>query len=254
MCQRLVTSLPSPPDRESRRSAPSSKSVLTAEPQSRVTLVFVNRAAFDAMFLHELAELKDRFIRRFALWHVFTREARDLDLLSGHIDASRAEELVARRVIPTDADDYYLCGPEGFVDEVRSALEAHQVPAGRTHVELFTSPSSTSAPRARSKPSNEHSVASIATIVLEGRATTVAVTDGEALLDAAMRVRGEVPYSCRSGVCSTCRALLRDGTVEMATSAGLGTPSLPRGTCSHARPSRRQIASSSTTTLDRAGR
>jgi ring-1,2-phenylacetyl-CoA epoxidase subunit PaaE len=205
------------------------EAVLTVERQSRVTLVFVNRAAFDAMFLHELAELKDRFIRRFALWHVLTREGRDLDLLSGHVDAGRAEELVARRVIPIDADAYYLCGPEGFIDEVRSVLEAHQVHAGRTRVELFTPPSSTTAPRARSEPSAEDSVASTATIVLEGRATTVYVTTGESVLDAALRVRGEVPYSCRSGVCSTCRALLRDGTVEMATSAGLEDAELAAG-------------------------
>jgi ring-1,2-phenylacetyl-CoA epoxidase subunit PaaE len=203
------------------------ETILEREPLSRVTLLYANRSALDAMFLDELAELKDRFIQRFALWHVFTREGRDVDLLSGRVDATRVGELIARQVLPIDADAYYLCGPIGFVEQVRSALLDRGVPNRRTHVELFTS--STSSPLVTTARVDVDDLASTATIVLDGRSTTVAVSAGEAVLDAALRVRSEAPYSCRSGACSTCRALLRDGTVDMATTSGLEEDELAAG-------------------------
>lgn len=203
------------------------EAVLDGEPQSRVTLVFVNRSAADAMFLDELAEMKDRFIGRFALWHLFTREGRDVDVLSGRIDAQRIEEMIACQVLPVDADAFYLCGPIGFVDQVRHALSARGVPSARTHVELFAP--STSSPPIRIERVDDADAASIATIVLDGRATTVAIMRGEAVLDAALRARGETPYSCRSGACSTCRALLREGQVQMSATSGLADDDLAAG-------------------------
>jgi ring-1,2-phenylacetyl-CoA epoxidase subunit PaaE len=217
------------------------ETILEREPLSRVTLLFANRSAADAMFLDELAELKDRFMCRFALWHVFTREGRDIDLLSGRITRDRVNDLVARQVLPADADAFYLCGPAGFVEQVRAALVAHGVPSRRTHVELFTP--STSSPSVTTERVHDADVAAEATIVLDGRSTTVAVASGEAVLDAALRVRSEAPYSCRSGACSTCRALLRAGSVDMTATFGLEDDELAAGyvlTC-QAIPTSRQI-------------
>lgn len=203
------------------------ETVLEREPMSRVTLVFVNRSAVDAMFLDELADLKDRFMGRFSLWHVFTREGRDVDLLTGRIEAGRADELIDHHVLPIGADAYYMCGPVGFVDHVRSALVERGVPGRHIHVELFTSSTSSSRPIVRQIDLDD--AASTATIVLDGRSTTVAVAPDEAVLDAALRVRSDAPYSCRSGACSTCRALLREGTVHMPVTSGLEDDELAAG-------------------------
>lgn len=203
------------------------EAVLEGEPLSHVTLLCVNRSALDAMFLDELAGLKNRFLQRFALWHVLTREGSDIDLLSGHVDATRADALIEKRIVETDADAYYLCGPAGFVDIVRAALTLRGVPTNRTHVELFTPSTALSGPRPPRAEGAE--VTSIATVVLHGRSTTVAVVAGQAVLDATLQVRAEAPYSCRSGACSTCRALLREGTVEMAVNFGLEDDELAAG-------------------------
>jgi len=203
------------------------ETVLEREPLSRVTLVFVNRTVLDTMFLDELAELKDRFMCRFSLWHVFTREGRDVDLLSGRIVAGRVDELIDRRVLPTGADAYYLCGPIGFVDHVRRALGERGVPSRHTHLELFTS--SSSSPLTVVQQVDLDAAASTATIMLDGRSTTVAIAADEAVLDAALRVRSDAPYSCRSGACSTCRALLREGTVHMPVTFGLEDDELAAG-------------------------
>ena len=204
------------------------EAVLDREALSRVTLLFVNRSAADAMFLDELADLKDRYLQRFAVWHVFTREGRDTDLLSGHVDTEHADDLIDRGILASDADAFYLCGPVGFVENVRLALLRRGVPTQRTHVELFTS--STAPPPTRPARVADHAdVACVATVILDGRSTTVPLAPGEPVLDAALRVRSEVPYSCRSGACSTCRALLREGDVDMAATFGLEDDELADG-------------------------
>ncbi|MBI5088872.1 MAG: phenylacetic acid degradation protein [Actinobacteria bacterium] len=114
------------------------ESVLEGEPRSRVTLVFVNRSAADAMFLDELAGLKDRYLHRFVLSHVFTREAPAVDLLSGRLEGARLATLIDRRVLPLYADATVLCGPAALVDQLRTTLIERGMPASRLHVELFT--------------------------------------------------------------------------------------------------------------------
>jgi ring-1,2-phenylacetyl-CoA epoxidase subunit PaaE len=192
--------------------------VLDSEPMSRVTLLYVNRSAADAMFLDELAALKDRFLRRFALSHVFTREARDVDLLSGRIEGERAAMLIERRVLPDDADAVYLCGPATFSEHVRSSLIASGVGASAIHTEQFAP---AGVPRVTGPASRQVEVGARATITLHGRTTSVVVAPDETVLDATLRARPEAPYSCHSGACSTCRALLRDGTVAMPATSGL---------------------------------
>jgi ring-1,2-phenylacetyl-CoA epoxidase subunit PaaE len=202
--------------------------VLEHEPRSRVTLVFVNRAAADAMFLDELADLKDRHLERFALSHVFTREGRDVDVLSGRVDEARLDELVARGVLPADADDLYLCGPGPFVDQVRAAVARHGA-TPRVHVELFQPAGAPPHVRPTADAAGESSPVAEVTVVLQGRTTTAGVVTGEPVLDAVLRSRPEAPYSCRSGACSTCRALLREGEVDMAVAYGLEADEVAAG-------------------------
>lgn len=193
-------------------------SLLAAEPHSTVTLVYVNRTTADTMFLDELHDLKDRHIGRLALWHLLTREPTDAALVDGRPDDTTWARLLARGVVPTDADAWYLCGPLPMVETLQRALAAAGAPAERVHAELFGTGGAVVAEPA---VADDAAVVAHATAQLFGRRTALDVRAGESLLSAVSRVRPDAPFSCRSGVCTTCRALVRQGGATMRVCYGL---------------------------------
>lgn len=206
---------------------------LAREPHTTVTLVYSNRSLASTMFVEELEALKNRFLDRLQLWYVFTREEGSTPLLSGRLDQTRLRELLTRALMPDDADWYFVCGPVGLIHAARAVL-----PADRLRAELFAS----SAPRVAlprpAPPSVQEAPFAAATATLQGRSFRFDIREGETVLDAASRVRTDVPFSCRAGVCSTCRALLTDGEVAMDTALGLEPSDIAEGyvlTC-QARP------------------
>jgi len=124
-------------------------SALATEPNSRFTLVFGNRASSSVMFRDELAALKDRYLDRFNLVHVLSREPQDIELLHGRIDRAKADALFERWVPVADVDYAFVCGPEGMMDAVRASLLAHGMPAERIKIERFAAsiPKHTHVPR-----------------------------------------------------------------------------------------------------------
>ncbi|HEX8630702.1 MAG TPA: 1,2-phenylacetyl-CoA epoxidase subunit PaaE [Catenuloplanes sp.] len=191
---------------------------LAVEPASTFTLVYGNRRAADVMFADELADLKDRYPTRLRVLHVLSREAGVAPLLSGRVDAERMGRLLDTLLPAEGVDEWFLCGPYGMVTDAQRVLAERGVPAQAVHRELFFADEPPAAPR--QLPSTAQ-VGAEATIVLDGRASTVTVAPGERLLDAALRVRGELPYACKGGVCSTCRAKLVEGRVTMARNYAL---------------------------------
>jgi ring-1,2-phenylacetyl-CoA epoxidase subunit PaaE len=208
-------------------------SALEGEPESTVSLLFVNRTVASTMFLEELQALKDRHLARFRLTFAFTREPGEVDLLSGRPDGERLAAWVAAGILPTDGDRYWLCGPDRLVDELVAVLAAAGVEDERVHHELF----GTSVTVARTPVEGPPGGAK-ATITLNGRTSVVPVEPGQSVLEAARAVRGDVPYSCTAGVCATCRAHLDEGTVERGVIHGLTPTEIDAGfvlTC-QARP------------------
>lgn len=201
--------------------------ILRDEPRSRVSLLYVNRTSRSAMLLDELHDLRDRSLTRFDMALAFTRETGDAPLLHGRPDRAHLDALVAAGFLPADTDEAFLCGPAALVDEAVSALVDAGLAPERIHRELFTG---TQVGRAAPQP-----VAAGATPVatgearLHGRTSPFEVYDGDSVLDAVQRVRPDAPYACRSGVCSTCQAVLRAGAVEMAVHHGLTDDELARG-------------------------
>ena len=189
---------------------------LAVEPQSQFTLVYGNRYARSVMFAEDLADLKDRHPTRLQLLHVLSREAGEAPVLSGRIDADRMNRLLDTLIPVGLVDEWFLCGPYGMVTEVGAVLRERG--AGTVHRELFFADDVP--PPAVARPATAD-VGAEATIVLDGRSTTVTVAPGERVLDAALRVRPELPYACKGGVCSTCRARLVDGEVSMARNYAL---------------------------------
>ncbi|GGO69971.1 2Fe-2S iron-sulfur cluster-binding protein [Nocardioides deserti] len=179
--------------------------LLQGEPRSRVTLVRVDRTQRSVMFLDEVHDLKDRFPDRLQLLHVLTREEQDVELLSGRLDAGRTRRLVDAFGLH-EVEEWFVCGPQPLVADLRAVLP------GRVHAELFHADAPPRAPVAAP------TVAGAARVVVrrDGRSTPLDLRpDGPPVLEAALAVRGDLPWACRGGVCGTCRARLVEGTVAM---------------------------------------
>jgi ring-1,2-phenylacetyl-CoA epoxidase subunit PaaE len=185
---------------------------LTTEPASRFTLVYANRTSASVMFADEVADLKDRFPDRLQVVHVLSREPGSSALLSGRLDRERLLALLGSPLIDTAGiDEWFLCGPYGLVVTAQGLL------TGTVHTELFHVEGQP--PPASSRPAPTGGTA--CTIILDGRESTVSVQPGQRVLDAALAVRSELPYACRGGVCSTCRARLVEGEVAMVQNYAL---------------------------------
>jgi len=203
---------------------------LATEPDSRFSLVFGNRSAHTVMFADEIADLKDRYPDRLQVVHVLTRETQDAELLTGRIDAARFDRLLDTVVPGDQVDEWFLCGPYGLVMAARQVLAERGVPDGAVHSELFHAgdapPAGADAVTdVDAAPDTEVTGSEVTgtevTVLLDGRASTVRTRPGERVLDAALRVRSELPYACKGGVCSTCRAKIVDGAVTMARNYAL---------------------------------
>jgi len=205
------------------------KTTLASEPSSRFTLVYGNRASSTVMFKEELAALKDRYLDRFNLVHVLSREAQDIELLHGRIDRAKADALLAHWVRLADVDAVFVCGPEGMMDAVVAGLKARGVPDAKIKIERFAAsiPKHTHvAPPAATDGRSECE----ATVTIDGTTKTFSVEKGkESLLDAGLRSGIELPYSCKGGVCSTCRCRLVEGEVDMDVNFALEDYEIERG-------------------------
>lgn len=209
------------------------RTLLTASPDTRFSLVYSNRTAQDVMFLEELAELKDRYPSRFALFHVLTRERRVSDVLSGRLDAERLQVFLEHLVRPRDVDEWFICGPFDLVQLVRDTLEEAGVDRQHVRFELFTTdrPDRPEGQHGRPAVVDESQGAHTINFTLDGVSATVttALNSRETILNAALRVRSDVPFACAGGVCGTCRAKLVDGTVDMDENYALEPEELARG-------------------------
>ncbi|MGI5246496.1 1,2-phenylacetyl-CoA epoxidase subunit PaaE [Dactylosporangium sp. CA-139066] len=200
---------------------------LATEPTSRFTLVYGNRAAATVMFAEELADLKDRYPQRLHVVHVLSREAQESPLLSGRLDEARIGAILDALLPAGSVDEWFLCGPHGMVLDAKVALSERGVEDAAVHTELFhvddTPPLARAAAPAPDDPGAEVS------IVLDGRETAFTMAHDERILDAALRARPELPYACKGGVCSTCRAKVVEGQVEMARNFALEPDELAAG-------------------------
>jgi len=214
---------------------------LRADPGCRVSLVCANRSARSVLLADELSDLKDAHVGRFSVLHVLSREARESDLLSGRIDGARLPALLALLgVEPGDRAQYYLCGPLGLVELARDSLERWGADPARVRFELFsttgasaiTSTSSASADPgpARQPPPAGRTGGVLVSARLDGRTSTVELRpEDRVVLDALLRVRPETPYSCRDGLCGSCRARVLLGAVTMDRQYALDAAELAAG-------------------------
>jgi ring-1,2-phenylacetyl-CoA epoxidase subunit PaaE len=183
-------------------------------PASTATVLYGNRRTDTVMFTDELADLKDRYGPRLTLVHVLSRESRDSEVTSGRLTGNRLRTLVAALIDVEHVDHWWLCGPHGLITEVRSLLAELGVPRERVHQELFYVEDVPPEP-VRGDEGTVNGPSSEVTVVLDGRATPLTLPRDSPVLDAAQKVRADLPFACKGGVCGTCRARVTDGEVRM---------------------------------------
>jgi ring-1,2-phenylacetyl-CoA epoxidase subunit PaaE len=205
------------------------KSALALEPGSRFTLVYGNRASSTVMFRDELQDLKDRYLERLVLVFVMSREPQDVELFGGRIDRAKCDALLEHWIDPASIDAAFVCGPHEMMLAATASLEAHGVEASRIKTELFAAGDRVA--RA-SAPAGEALADEVcrAYAILDGRRHEFTIDKGrETVLEAGLRQGIELPYSCKGGVCSTCRVMLVEGEVDMDVHYALEDYEIARG-------------------------
>lgn len=201
---------------------------LRAEPGCRWTLLLGNRSAASIMFLEELSALKDRHPERFHLIHVLSREQQASPLLSGRIDRPRLQAIFASLVDPGSVDLWFLCGPYQMVTTVRETLRERGVPPAAMRDELFFA-GPPPAMHSDSVNGDDSEPAVELLFTLDGRTSMVRMGRESRVLDAALTVRHELPWSCRGGMCASCKAQVLDGEVAMEHNYALVAEDLEAG-------------------------
>jgi len=221
------------------------KTVLTREPASDVTLVYANRSAAAIMFREELEDLKNLHMGRFTLLHILEDGTDEIALFTGRLDGAKCAALLGGWVDAAGADAAFICGPEPMMLAVSAALRDHGLAEGRIRYELFASAQPGRLPqRAPLGDAVRSGGAATARITLDGAAHAVDLAPGQTVLDAALAASLDAPYACKAGVCSTCRARVTEGEVEMAANHALEDYEVAQGyvlTC-QARPLTAQVA------------
>lgn len=186
---------------------------LETEPHSSWTLLYGNRTANSVMFLDELEALKDRYHPRLQLLHILSREGSDVPLLSGRIDEKKIRIAHDHLIGSRPVDGWYLCGPYGLVMTARDTLTDLGVDEAHIYDELFFAGPIDETALPEEPPPGEGSVD--LTVILDGRAVETRMTPETSVLDAALRVRSELPFSCKGGMCATCKGRIEEGEVRM---------------------------------------
>lgn len=206
-------------------------SILTREPKSRVTLVYGNRSSSSIMFREALEDLKNLYLGRFTLLHILTRESQEIDLFNGRIDEDKCAQLFRYWIDPEAIDLAFVCGPQSMMTAVSQVLRDAGLSEQQIKFELFASAQQG---RRRRGPGEvgKDSGANLcrATVLLDGRSRDFEMPKGAlSVLDAAMAEGLDVPYACKGGVCSTCRAMLVEGEVDMDANFALEDYEVRRG-------------------------
>jgi len=205
------------------------KTTLLAEPKSRFTLVYGNRASSSVIFRDELTDLKDVYMGRLKLVYVMSREQQDIELFNGRITGEKCSAFLKHWIAIDDIDVAFVCGPEDMMHGVSKSLQEAGLPKERIRIELF----------AASIPKHEHKPRPVVegarhqtevTVIMDGSAASFTMDkDKESILDAGLRAGIDMRYSCKGGVCSTCRCKVVEGNVEMDVNYALEDYEVARG-------------------------
>src|SRR5438128_3068164 len=213
------------------------KGVLASEPHSRFFLFYGNRSTGGMLFREALEELKDRFLQQLSVFHVISGEEQDIPILHGRLDGEKVRVLLRSLVPAENVDHVFICGPAGMSEDVEATCRDIGIAEDRIHVERFVSEFG-GKPRPKKVIEASAPPKAIASLTIDGKRSEVPVAEDESILDAALRAGMDLPFACKGGMCSTCRAKLVEGEAQMEVNYSLEPWELKAGfilTC-QARP------------------
>lgn len=223
--------------------------ILAREPRSRFMLIYGNRSVSRTMFLEETLALKNRYIERFSVHFVMSREPQQTQWLNGRIDGDKVLELARHMIEVSSADEYLICGPGDMLDSVRNAIKQlngnapirfERFGPGTAAAGVAAAGALAAAiPATGLRPVETPDLLATISVVMDGRRRTFPMAAGDAsVLEAAERAGLELPFSCRSGICATCRARITDGAAVMTHNIALEPWETEAGfvLCCQARP------------------
>lgn len=207
------------------------KTVLEEEPNSRFTLIYGNQRVSSIIFKEEIDALKNKFTQRLQVIHILSREKLETDLHCGRICCEKCDQLFGSLLSLSEVDQYFMCGPEAMILEVKDWLGSKGVSAEKVKFELFSSDSAKQQKEAYKK---EHAAdaekMSRVTIKVDDRSMEFDLAfGGETILDAALKQGADLPFACKGGVCCTCRAKVVEGTVNMELNYALEADEVEQG-------------------------
>jgi ring-1,2-phenylacetyl-CoA epoxidase subunit PaaE len=207
------------------------KTTLQTEPHSTFTLVFGNRTKNSIIFKEELEALKDKFMDRFRIYHILSREKSETEINYGRIDVDKLEQLTQKLIDLKKCDEFFLCGPEEMIFCIKGFLETKGIEKEHIHFELFTIPGQKKSVVDTSKEvTTEEGPKAKVSVKLDGILFDFDLAyGGQSILDAALQQGADLPYACKGGVCCTCKAKLVEGQVEMEVNWGLEQDEIERG-------------------------
>ena len=196
------------------------KTGLQTEPAARFTLVYANRNSNTIMLREELEDLKNLYMGRFNVIHILEDNSQDVDLFHGRIDGKKCKQLFDNWIDIETINMAYICGPEPMMLTIVGALKEHGLDEDQIRFELFASGQPGRAKKkAASTVTNEEGIPGCVT--LDGETRNLTVMAETSLLDAALENKIDAPHACKAGVCSTCKAKVIEGEVEMVTNHAL---------------------------------
>jgi len=207
------------------------KTTLEQEPKSKFTLFYGNYSTSTTMFREQLSDLKNKYMQRLNLVFIFNREQQDIELYNGIIDSEKCDALFEQWVKPADLTAAFICGPLQMTETVRDSLQSHGLDKSKIHYELFTPAGGASVARQdRPETKVDNKLVSEVTVISEGRSLAFElVRNTKSILDAGNEIGADLPYSCKAGVCSTCRAKVVEGEVDMDSNYALEDYELEAG-------------------------
>lgn len=198
------------------------RTVLAREPKSRFTLVYANRAVNTIMFRDEIEDLKNLHMGRLNVIHVLESDAQEIELFSGRVDEEKCAKLFQSWIDIASVDTAFICGPEPMMLGIAKALKAHGLDEAQIKFELFASAQPGRAKRrAVSAEAAKSGADTEIAITIDGATRSFTMPKDTTLLDAALDNALDAPFACKAGVCSTCRAKVTEGEVEMEVNHAL---------------------------------
>ncbi len=210
------------------------KTTLITEPKSTFTLVYGNKNTGSIMFLEEIEGLKNKYLERFTVFHILSRESVDVPILNGRINAEKCKDFFDKKLIdPQKLDEVFVCGPEDMILAVKETMVKAGVDSKHIHFELFTTPahSQIEYKTQASAPAKKDSVSKAnVSVKIDGITYQMDLAfGGDSILDTALKAGADLPFACKGGVCCTCRAKVTKGSVSMDMNFSLEDDEVEKG-------------------------